>query len=69
MASKYFFAANFWLLLSVVVYAGKATVRTQPAFYALFGVGKSFDPITYSIFNLALLAVSVVYFVLFIVMR
>ncbi len=65
--TKYFAAANFWLFVSVLAYVGKSAMRSQPDMYAVFGVGRWFEKGDYSTLNTAVLALSILYFILWLV--
>ena len=61
---RYFVSANVWLFLAAVAYVGKTVMRGQPDLYAVFGVGRWFNPSAYSALIIAPSVLSIIYFAL-----
>lgn len=62
--TRYFIAANIWLVVAVAVILGRTTERTDPTMYSVFHGGQWFYPGSYTLIVLALIAISVFFFVL-----
>jgi hypothetical protein len=52
----YFWAANFWALVTLVILLGRHTERSGPTMYSFFGLGGWYSPGEYS-FRVAIPAV------------
>ncbi|MFO0916856.1 MAG: hypothetical protein U0872_00875 [Planctomycetaceae bacterium] len=61
--TRYFVAANFWLLIAMLLILGRTVERQDPTFYSFFH-GQSFSPEVYGFFVLVSAGLAVCYFVL-----
>lgn len=62
--TRYFVAANVWLLIALVLFVGRTFERDSPLRYSVFHGGQWFSPTTYSLMVLAVLVVAAIFFLL-----
>jgi len=62
--TRYFIAANVWLVFAVVAILSRTFERDSPTMYSFFHSGQWFYPGSYTLIVLAMLAVSAFFFVL-----
>lgn len=62
--TRYFVAANLWLIFAAVAVLGRTFERSNPAMYSFFHTGEWFYPGYYTLIVLALFAVSAFFFIL-----
>ncbi len=62
--TRYFVAANIWLIFSVLAVLGRTVERGNPMMYSFFHGGDWFSPGSYSLVVFALFAVSAFFFAL-----
>ena len=62
--TRYFIAANIWLILAVVAILGRTVERSSPDMYSFFHRGAWLYPVSYALIVVGLLAVSALFFVL-----
>jgi hypothetical protein len=60
--NRYFIAANFWLLVALVLFVGRSVQRSAPTRYSVFNGGQWFSSETYGLMVLAVLAWLVSFF-------
>ncbi|HEY3282293.1 MAG TPA: hypothetical protein VGN26_08480 [Armatimonadota bacterium] len=60
--SRYFIAANLWLLFAAVLFLGRNVARSQPTFYSFFGVGGWLSPMEYNLGIVAAVVVAAFFF-------
>ena len=63
---RYFVAGNLWLFLAVLVYVGQTVERTEPLRYSVFRFGRWFEPSEYWSLTLALIAMSIICFAMYV---
>ena len=61
---RYFIAGNFWLFLSLLIFLGRHTERTQPTRVSFLGFGTWFSPAGYAIIPILCLIVAGIFFFL-----
>jgi hypothetical protein len=62
--TRYFVAANFWLVFAVVTILGRTFERSSPTMVSFFHIGQWFYPGTYTLIVTAMFVVSAVFFIL-----
>ena len=62
--TRYFVAANVWLIFAVVAVFGRTFERSNPTMNSFFHAGEWFSPGSYSLVVFALFAVSAFFFIL-----
>ncbi len=62
--TRYFIAANVWLIFALVAILGRTVERSSPDMYSFFHGGQWFYPGSYTRIVVSLLAVSALFFVL-----
>jgi hypothetical protein len=62
--TRYFIAANLWLLFAVVAILGRTFERESPTMVSFFHLGQWFHPGAYTLIVLAMLVVSALFFLL-----
>jgi hypothetical protein len=62
--NRYFFAANFWLFIGLIVYVGRTSIQGQPDLCFIYGVGRVLDERVYIALLLGILTASLIYFLL-----
>ena len=62
--TRYFIAANLWLMFAVIVFLGRAPERHEPVRYSFFHAGYWFSPEAYALIIAVLLAASAAFFAL-----
>jgi hypothetical protein len=57
----YFIAANFWLLVALVLFTGRTFERGEPTRYSVFHYGQWFSPEAYALLIAGVLGIAAVF--------
>lgn len=62
--TRYFVAANVWLILALIVFLGRTYERSDPTMYSCLHAGQLFSAEGYLLFNFGVTLLSALFFAL-----